>query len=105
MVEAYRFSCFPAYGIFPDQGLSLCLHWQVDSSPLNHQGSPSFQISKKKILFWNMDGHILFITDKDCVGIFKYNRNFFFLTNLIFFNIFTCKLSVLCLLCDLDNEN
>ena len=28
-------------GIFPDQGSNLCvLHWQVDSSPLSHQGSP-----------------------------------------------------------------
>ena len=28
-------------GIFPDQGLNLCLlHWQADSSPLSHQGSP-----------------------------------------------------------------
>ena len=31
-----------ARGIFPDQGLNLCpLHWQVDSYPLHHQGSPS----------------------------------------------------------------
>ena len=29
-------------GIFPTQGLNLCLlHWQVDSLPLSHQGSPS----------------------------------------------------------------
>ena len=31
-----------ACGIFRDQGLNLCpLHWQVDSYPLHHQGSPS----------------------------------------------------------------
>ena len=30
-----------ACGIFPDQGSNPCLlHWQVDSLPLNHQGSP-----------------------------------------------------------------
>ena len=30
-----------AGGILPDQGLHPCpLHWQVDSSPLSHQGSP-----------------------------------------------------------------
>ena len=30
-----------ARGIFPDQGLNLCLlHWPADSSPLSHQGSP-----------------------------------------------------------------
>ena len=28
-------------GIFPDQGLNLCLlYWQTDSLPLSHQGSP-----------------------------------------------------------------
>ena len=35
------FSCSSACGIFPNQGLNLCLlHWQADSLPLNHQGSP-----------------------------------------------------------------
>ncbi|XP_059984268.1 DEP domain-containing mTOR-interacting protein isoform X3 [Lagenorhynchus albirostris] len=30
-----------ACGIFPDQGTNPCpLHWQVDSQPLRHQGSP-----------------------------------------------------------------
>ena len=30
-----------ACGIFPDQGSNPCpLHWQVDSQPLRHQGSP-----------------------------------------------------------------
>ena len=32
-----------ACGIFPDQGSNPCpLHWQADSQPLRHQGSPSF---------------------------------------------------------------
>ena len=31
-----------ARGIFPDQGSNLSpLHWQADSQPLRHQGSPS----------------------------------------------------------------
>ena len=35
-------SCSAACGISPDRGLNLSLlHWQVDSFPLNHQGSPS----------------------------------------------------------------
>ena len=30
-----------ACGIFPDQGMNPCpLHWQADSQPLRHQGSP-----------------------------------------------------------------
>ena len=34
-------SCSVACGIFPDQGSNLCpLHWQADSQPLCHQGSP-----------------------------------------------------------------
>ena len=35
-------SCLAACGIFPDQGSHPCvLNWQVDSSPLSHQGSSS----------------------------------------------------------------
>ena len=34
-------SCSTARGILPDPGANLCLlHWQVDSLPLSHQGSP-----------------------------------------------------------------
>ena len=34
-------SCSAACGILPDQGSNLCpLHWQADSQPLRHQGSP-----------------------------------------------------------------
>ena len=34
-------SCPAACGIFPDQGSNPCaLHWQADSQPLRHQGSP-----------------------------------------------------------------
>ena len=40
-VVARGLSCFVARGIFLDQGSNLCpLHWQVDSYPLDHQGSP-----------------------------------------------------------------
>ena len=34
-------SCSATYGILPDQGSNPCpLHWQADSQPLRHQGSP-----------------------------------------------------------------
>ena len=37
-----------ARGIFPDQGLNLCLlHWRADSLPLSHQGSPSHFLLKE----------------------------------------------------------
>ena len=38
---AHGLSCFMACGILPDQGSNPCpLHWQADSQPLCHQGSP-----------------------------------------------------------------
>ena len=43
VVVAHRPSCSAACGIFPDQGSNTCpLHWQADSQPLHHQGSPLF---------------------------------------------------------------
>ena len=41
VVVAHTPSCSVAFGIFPDQGSNPChLHWQADSQPLRHQGSP-----------------------------------------------------------------
>ena len=41
VVVAHGPSCSVACGIFPDQGSNPCpLHWQGDSQPLCHQGSP-----------------------------------------------------------------
>ena len=41
VVMAHVPSCAAACGIFPDQGSNPCpLHWQADSQPLCHQGSP-----------------------------------------------------------------
>ena len=41
VVVAHRPSCSAACGIFPDQGSNPCpLHWQANSQPLHHQGSP-----------------------------------------------------------------
>ena len=40
-VVAHGPSRSAACGIFPDQGSNPCpLHWQADSQPLRHQGSP-----------------------------------------------------------------
>ena len=40
-------SCSAACGILPDQGSNPCpLHWQADSQPLCHQGSPVFAFKK-----------------------------------------------------------
>ena len=41
VIVAYGPSCSAACGIFLDQGSNPCpLHWQADSQPLHHQGSP-----------------------------------------------------------------
>ena len=41
VIVAHGPICSVACGIFPDQGSNSCLlHWQVDSQPLRHQGSP-----------------------------------------------------------------
>ena len=41
VIVAHGPSCCAACGIFPDQGWNPCpLHWQADSQPLHHQGSP-----------------------------------------------------------------
>ena len=48
-IVAHGPSCSVACGIFPDQGSNPCpLHWQADSQPLRHQGSPSIYF----YLFW-----------------------------------------------------
>ena len=42
VIVAHGPSCSAACGIFPDQGSNPCpLHWQADSQPLRHQGSPN----------------------------------------------------------------
>ena len=42
VIVAHGPSCSAACGILPDQGSNPCpLHWQADSQPLRHQGSPS----------------------------------------------------------------
>ena len=42
VIVAHGPSCSMAYGILPDQGSNPCpLHWQADSQPLRHQGSPT----------------------------------------------------------------
>ena len=44
-------SCSAACGILPDQGSNLCLlHWQADSQPLRHQGSPAVLFFKQKFV-------------------------------------------------------
>ena len=50
-----------ACGIFPDQGSNPCLlHWQVDSLPLSHQGSPSSTLHLPcTLLLFSLHQHLL----------------------------------------------
>ena len=46
-VVAHGLSCSVACGILLDQGSNPCpLHWQADSQPLRHQGSPLWHVLK-----------------------------------------------------------
>ena len=48
VIVAHGPSRSTACGIFPDQGSNPCpLHWQADSEPLRHQGSPIVALFKK----------------------------------------------------------
>ena len=52
-LTSFFFSCSAACGILPDQGSNPCpLHWQADSQPLRHQGSPPLLTFKSKTHFF-----------------------------------------------------
>ena len=55
VIVAHGPSCPTAYGIFPDQGSNPCpLHWQADSQPLRHQGSPNYLVFLAFFFFENI---------------------------------------------------
>ena len=56
VVVAHGPSCSAACGILPDQGSNPCpLHWQADSQPLCHQGSPLHLFLLLFLLLWETD--------------------------------------------------
>ena len=67
VVVAHGPSCSAACGIFPDQGLNPGpLHWQADSQPLRHQGSPMFCS-----LIWVLVTWICSLCENSLTRIFK----------------------------------
>ena len=64
VVVAHGPSCSSACGIFPDQGSNPCsLHWQADSQPLRHQGSPCINILMVVISgYWDSVGDFDFFS-------------------------------------------
>ena len=84
VVVAHGPSCSAACGIFPDQGSNPCpLHWQADSQPLHHQGSPFahflfglFVLSSCKCSLYIRDTS--FLSDIQLADIFSYPVSCFF---------------------------
>ena len=57
-VVAHGPICSAACGIFPDQGSNPCpLHWQADSQPLRHQGSPKIASFTAHCSHWYFHGN------------------------------------------------
>ena len=76
VIVAHGPSCSVACGIFPDQGSNPCpLHWQADSQPLCHQGSPRTVLFYEWIIFYYMDIPDLFIhaSAKGYLGCFHFS--------------------------------
>ena len=69
VVVAHGLSCSAACGIFPDQGSNPCpLHWQADSQPLRHQGSPVCKFKNNlNIFFFIGSGTLDSISISSCI--------------------------------------
>ena len=68
---------FEVYGIFADQGSNLCLpHWQADSLPLSHEGSPYKNFLTKRVITGNWNIHLgtgmSFVGRKPKITIYSY---------------------------------
>ena len=71
-------SCSAACGILPDQGSNpRPLHWQADSQPLRHQGSPSYHFLCSPFLYIDPDFHL--------VSFFFFLKDLSFLLLFLFF--------------------
>ena len=76
VVVAHGLSRSTACGIFPDQGSNPCpLHWQADSQPLRHQGSPvSFFIKQLKELSFPSHHLTIFLVSLLHLNFSSYSR-------------------------------
>ena len=84
-------SCPVACGILPDQGSNPCpLHWQADSQPLRHQGSP---------VFWDFDWALFKSIDQ--FGKNKHHNNIVFSNSWIWCSSLLFRFCIQRLLLDL----
>ena len=75
VVVAHGLRCSAACGISSDQGSNPCpLHWQADSQPLRHQGSPCPHFKKlsngdivQEVPLWLLLGGVILSTLKTAV--------------------------------------
>ena len=79
VIVAHGPSCSAACGISPDQGSNPCpLHWQADSQPLCHQGSPClifcfyFCVFVRLIMFLDLGEEWPFVGDDLCIKAMPY---------------------------------
>ena len=80
-----------ACGIFPDQGSNPCaLHWQADSQPLHHQGSPIHALLKSNLnstltyrKLWSVFYHYIFLFRMwykyNCFSMYLFHSAFLYL--------------------------
>ena len=82
VIVAHGPSCSAARGIFPDQGSNPCpLHWQADSQPLRHQGSPLPLIFKFPLSFTLYGFYVIFQLVSYKSGLQAINYTFILLDN------------------------
>ena len=79
VIVAHGPSCSAACGIFPDQCSNPCpLHWQADSQPLHHQGSPTFiektifSVVFSILYFINIHSNCYYFLPSSSLGLFCY---------------------------------
>ena len=97
VIVAHRPSCSAACGIFPGRGSNPCpLHWQADSQPLRHQGSPTsvffkyifLKYSWFTMLYW-------FLLYSKVIQLYMYIFLFIFFSIIVYYkilNIVPCAL-------------
>ena len=77
VVVAHGPSCSVACGIFPDQGSNPCpLHWQVDSQPLRHQGSPMILFNSSKLSCFRKFSLPLYFSSTSFNPLYRFNLHF-----------------------------